>query len=153
EAKTPAAVTAELTVDSYQVLLIHDLDQAASGEPGMVGAEWEADSVLTTFTKAGGVVVVLNGGDGTAEMHELIKAGNLFDVTGQFDVTGDPITNLAPFDVLGVNVITPYLATSHTCAFETTVAEDRENIFVLTDELKNNSPVAIHRVIAPESPP
>lgn len=149
DARTPGAVTAELSIDTYQVLLIHDLDQAASGEPGMVAAEWESDSVLTTFTKAGGVIVVLDGGDGTAEMHELIKAGNLFDVTGQRDVTGHPITNQAPFDVLGVNVISPYLGTSHTCLFETTVAEDDRNIFVLTDEAESNAPVAIHRVIAP----
>jgi hypothetical protein len=150
EAKTPGAVTQLLNNDDFQVLLVHDLDQAAAGEPGMVGAAWEADSVLTTFTKAGGVIVVLDGGDGTAEMHELIKNGNLFDLTGQTDVTGNDISNQAPFDVLGVNVLTPYRATSHTCVFETTVADDDSNIFVLTDGSKGDAPVAIHRVIAPE---
>jgi hypothetical protein len=149
EAKTPDEVTKTLSNDDYQVLLIHDLDRAASGEPGMVAAEWENDAVLSTFTKAGGVIVVLDGADGTAEMHELIKAGNLFDVDGQRDVTGNQMSNQAPFDVLGVNVISPYLGTSHTCVFDTAVSEDDRNIFVVTDESEGDAPAAIHRVIAP----
>ncbi len=149
EAKTPDQVTKTLSNDDYQVLLIHDLDRAASGEPGMVAAEWENDAVLSTFTKAGGVIVVLDGADGTGEMHELITAGNLFDVDGQRDVTGNQMSNQAPFDVLGVNVISPYLGTSHTCVFDTTVSEDDRNIFVVTDESEGDAPAAIHRVIAP----
>jgi hypothetical protein len=83
-------------------------------------------------------------------MHELISAGNLLDVTGQTEITGDQVWNNAPFDVLGSNVLSPFLGTSHTCTFDTNVASDNETIFVLTDDEAGGAPVAIHRVIAPE---
>jgi hypothetical protein len=152
EARTPEAVTENLNVLDYQVFLIHDLDQAASGEPESVAADWENDSVLSSFSKAGGVIVVLDGGDGTAEMHELINAGNLLPVTiaGQTEITGEQVHNTAPADVLGVNVLSPFLASSHTCTFDTNLVSDSETIIVLSDDnLPGGSPVAIHRVIAP----
>jgi hypothetical protein len=152
-ANTAAAVTSNLSINDYQVLLIHDLDQATSGEPASVAQGWETDSVLTSFTKAGGVVVVLNGGDGTAEMHELINAGNLLPAAtldGALEITGEEVSSDAPGDVLGVNVVSPFLASSHTCSFETTLTPDAENIVVLTeDDQPGGAPVAIHRVVAP----
>lgn len=150
--KTAAEVSDQLTIDDFQVLLIHDLDQAAPGEAGQVGASWAANNLLDAFTKSGGTVVVLDGGDGTGEMHELISAAGLLPggVDGQTDVTGAAISNQAPFDVLGVNVLSPYLGTSHTCVFDTTVVEDDETVFVLTDPASADAPVAIHRVITPE---
>ena len=109
--------------------------------------------MLSSFSKAGGVVVVLDGGDGTAEMHELINAGQLLPATidGQTEITGEQVLNLAPFDVLGVNVVAPFLGSSHTCTFDTTLTTDDETIIVLSedDEQGGGAPVAIHRVIAP----
>jgi hypothetical protein len=150
EARTVGGVTSNLNVDDYQVLLIHDLDQAGSGDPADAALTWENANVLTSFTKAGGVIVVLDGADGTAEMHELISAGNLLDVTGQTEITGDQVWNQAPFDVLGANVLSPFLGTSSTCTFDTNATSDNETIFVLTDDEAGGAPVAIHRVIAPE---
>jgi hypothetical protein len=132
------------------VLLIHDLDQATSGDPAAAAAAWDNASVLSSFARAGGVILVLDGGDGTAEMHELISGGNLLAVTGQTELPmGDFVWNQAPFDVLGSNVLSPFLGTSHTCTFDTEVASDNETIFVLTDDEAGGAPVAIHRVIAP----
>jgi hypothetical protein len=149
EARAVSTVTSSLNIEDYQVLLIHDLDQAGSGEPAAAANAWESGSVLTSFTRAGGVIVVLDGADGTAEMHELISAGNLLEITGQTDITGDPVWNQAPFDVLGVNVLSPHLGTSHTCTFDTNVTPDSSTIFVLTDDEAGGAPMAIHRVIAP----
>ena len=152
EAKTVAAVTSNLNVTDYQVLLIHDLDQAGAGEPAIAATTWENDSVLTSFGKAGGVIIVLDGSDGTAEMHELINAGNLLSgpIDGQTEITGDQVFNQAPFDVVGGNVLSPFLGTSHTCTFDTAVASDTEVIHVLSDDAApGGAPVAIHRVIAP----
>jgi hypothetical protein len=152
-ATTAAAVTSNLNINDYQVLLIHDLDQASSGEPASVAQDWETGSVLTSFTKAGGVVVVLNGSDGIAEMHELVNAGNLLPagtLDGALEITGDEVSNDAPFDVLGVNVVSPFLATSHTCSFDVTLAADPDTIVVLTEDRDpGGAPVAIHRVVAP----
>jgi hypothetical protein len=149
-ATSVSAVTSNLNVDDYQVLLIHDLDQATSGDPAAAAAAWDNASVLSSFTRAGGVILVLDGGDGTAEMHELISGGNLLAINGQTELaTGDFVWNQAPFDVLGSNVLSPFLGTSHTCTFDTNVASDNETIFVLTDDEEGGAPVAIHRVIAP----
>jgi hypothetical protein len=164
EATTVQAVTADLNIDDYQVLLIHDLDQAESGDPAAAATTWESSSVLTSFAKAGGVIVVLDGGDGTGEMHELINAGNLLDPTQKTKIAGQlplftsgespmagEVWNNAPFDVIGFNVLSQFRATSHTCTFVTDALESSELIFVLTDapEIGEGAPVAIHRVIAP----
>jgi len=149
EVRTVSAVTSNLNVDDYQVLLVHDLDQASSGEPAAAATTWESGSALTSFARAGGTIIVLDGADGTAEMHELITAGNLLSVTGQTEITGDQVWNQAPFDVLGANVLSPFLGTSHTCTFDTTATSDNETIFVLTDDEAGGAPIAVHRVIAP----
>jgi hypothetical protein len=155
EANTAAAVTANLNILDYQVLLIHDLDQATSGDPAAAATTWESGSVLSSFAKAGGVIIVLDGGDGVGEMHELINAGNLLDpsgktsLSGQTDITKEQVWNNAPFDVLSVNVLSQFLGTSHTCTFDTNAKPGPDTIFVLSDDQAGGAPVAIHRVIAP----
>jgi Stigma-specific protein, Stig1 len=146
-ATSAAMVVSSLSVMSFEVLLVHDLDLAPSGEPRSTAEGWEASSVITSFARAGGVVVVLNGGDGTGEMHELISAANLLQVSGQDDLTGELVFNNAPADALGAGVYQQSLGTSHTCAFQTNVTPDARTIFVLTGP--GDEPVVIHRVIAP----
>lgn len=155
EAKTVEDVTDKLNITDFQVLLIHDLDQAVSGEPAAAATTWESASVLSSFARAGGVIIVIDGADGTGEMHELINAGNLLDpsgatsITGQTDITTEQVWNNAPFDVVGVNVLSPFLGSSHTCTFDTNAQPGGDTIFVLTDDEAGGAPVAIHRVIAP----
>jgi hypothetical protein len=151
DAKTAAKVKSDLNTTDFQVLLIHDLDLAEPDAAAAAALSWESSSTITSFTKAGGVVIVLDGSDGTGEMHQLITAANLLDVTGQTDITGNFVYNKAPGDVVGVNVLTSFLGTSHTCSFETTVTPDSETIFVVTDDeaVGQGDPVVIHRVIAP----
>jgi hypothetical protein len=157
EAKAVGDVTAKLNVVDFQVLLVHDLDQAGVGEAAGAATAWESGSVLTSFARAGGVIIVLDGGDGRGEMHTLINAGKLLDpggaplLNGQTDITGQQVWNNAPFDVVGANVLSPFLGTSHTCTFDTTATETNDIIFVLSDDQirGDGAPVAIHRVIAP----
>jgi hypothetical protein len=155
EAKTVDSVTNTLNINDYQVLLIHDLDEAKSGDPAAAATTWESGSVLSSFAKAGGVIIVIDGGDGTGEMHELINAGNLLDPTGQVtidgqtEITGDVVWNNAPGDALGSNLLVQSLATSHTCTFDTAAKASSELVFVLSDDPDDGAPVAIHRVIAP----
>lgn len=165
EAKTVGDVTGNLNIDDFHVLLIHDLDQAEAGEAAAAATTWESGSVLSSFTKAGGVVVVLDGSDGTGEMHELINAGNLLDPTQQVSVTGQTelvtagespmpgqVFNNAPFDIIGANVLNSFLGTSHTCTFNTDAQEGSDLIFAFTDDPNPGvgAPVAIHRVISPQ---
>ena len=155
EAKTVDAVTSSLNINDFQVLLIHDLDQAKPGDPAAAATTWASASVLSSFSRAGGVIIVLDGSDGTGEMNQLINAGNLLDsagsltINGQTDITMQPLFNNAPFDVVGVNVLSPFLGTSHTCTFDTNATPSASTIFVVTDDEAGGLPVAIHRVIAP----
>jgi hypothetical protein len=156
-ANTPEQVRDQLNINDFEVLLIHDLDRASPGEPRAVAEAWESSSVLTSFTKAGGSVIVLDGADGIGEMHELINAGRLLDpsgqtsVLGQDDITGAPIFNQAPADVLAANTTDRFAGTSHTCTFDTDATPSAETIFVFTDDEEpgQGAPVVIHRVIAP----
>ncbi len=150
EAKTISRVTSDLNIADYSVLLIHDLSEAAAGEPAAAGTAWASGSVLSSFTGAGGVVIVLDGAGGRAEMHELISSANLLNVTGQTDISGSQVWNQAPFDSIGVNVLSRFLGTSATCRFETTEVNDLSTLlFVVTDEEVGGAPVAIHRLIPP----
>lgn len=156
EASAVATVVTDLNTTDYQVLLVHDLDQAAAGAAAGTGTEWESGDTITSFTKAGGVVVVLDGSDGQGEMHELISSANLLvesglTMSGQTEITGDLVFNKAPADVLGANVLNNFLATSHSCTFDTSGTPNSSTVFVITDDepAGEGEPVVIHRVIAP----
>jgi hypothetical protein len=156
EASAVATVVSDLNTTDYQVLLVHDLDQAGAGTAAGTGTDWESGDTITSFTKAGGVVVVLDGSDGSSEMHELISAANLLvesglTMSGQTEITGDRVFNKAPADVLGANVLDNFLATSHSCTFDTSGTPNSSTIFVITDDAAEGQgePVVIHRVIAP----
>jgi len=146
-----AAVTNNLSINDYQVLLVHDLELAPAGEAASTATTWESGSTISSFTRAGGVVIVLDGADGRGEMHEFISSANLLDISGQMDITNQFVFNKAPGDVLGVNVLNSFLGTSHTCTFQTNAPADNETIFVVTDDMDmgQGEPVVIHRVIAP----
>jgi hypothetical protein len=157
EARTVEAVTRDLNINDFQVLLIHDLDRAEPGDPEAAAVTWESSNVLTSFSKAGGVVIVLDGADGTGEMHQLINAGRLLDPTGQTsvlghtDITGSEVYNHAAADILSANTTNTFAGTSHTCTFDTDAQPDAETIFIYTDDVREGqgAPVAIHRVVAP----
>jgi hypothetical protein len=163
EAKTDSAVTNNLSILSYEVLLVHDLDVAESGDPAATATDWESSSTITSFTKAGGVVIVLDGSDGTGEMHDFINAANLLQgasstltITGQNDITDAKVYNLAGADVVGVNVVSEFRGTSHTCTFATSGTLDAQDTFVVVGDAESQSdgsgggdPVVIHRIIKP----
>jgi hypothetical protein len=156
EATAVATVISDLNTTDFQVLLVHDLDLAPAGSAAGTGTEWESGSTISSFTKAGGVVVVLDGSDGRGEMHELISSANLLadsglTLSGQTEITGDRVFNQAPADVLGANVLDNFLATSHSCTFDVSGTPTKSTVFVITDDMAEGAgePVVIHRVIAP----
>lgn len=105
---TDADIPNKLKLQSFQVLLVHDQPSASSGVLGPLGASWA--STLTSFTKAGGVVIVLDGAAGTTqEMPQLTTSTTLLTVSAQTPLTpGTPVDNIAQADAVGVGVITPY---------------------------------------------
>jgi hypothetical protein len=113
-----------LTIQKYGVLLIHDQVNANEADLGMLGASWS--SAISTFTKAGGIVVILDGGTGAAQMPDFVSAIHEADGTPLLDVTGQsPLpagTNLdvtAPADSVSLGVISPYAAGTNSVSFST----------------------------------
>jgi hypothetical protein len=100
-------VPTQLALPAYDVLLVHDQVSASDGALAVLGASWA--STLTTFTLGGGVVVVLDGGGGIAQMPAFATATGLLNVTANFPITtGTPLDVASRLDVIGIGVISPY---------------------------------------------
>jgi hypothetical protein len=119
-----ADVPNTLSIQKYGVLLIHDQVNANEADLGMLGASWS--SAISTFTKAGGIVVILDGGTGAAQMPDFVSAIHQADGTPLLDVTSQtPLpagTNLdvtAPADSVSLGVISPYAAGTNSVSFST----------------------------------
>ena len=106
---------------------------------------------LDSFKRAGGTVLVLASTDGVDEMHELVTHAGLLEVDGERSVTGTRLANAAPGDAIGNGVLTRFLALAETCAFDTSLVQDTENIVVVTTDPNQEpiDPVVIHLVISP----
>jgi hypothetical protein len=144
-------VASSLNVVDYDVLLILDQPDAPAGQPGARGST--IASAVDAFVRAGGAVVVLAGDGGIGEMPELVTNAGLLAATGQTNVTFTEIHNRAPFDVVGVNVLTPFLALEETCTWQTGETPGATSVFVITDQPSSagtlGNPVVVHKVVTP----
>jgi hypothetical protein len=149
-ATNPAQVAANLNVLSYDVLLVYDQPNAPAGTLGTIGASWLA--TLDSFTRAGGIVIVMNSGTGTAEMDTLIDRADLLPVTGETEINALQVYNRAPGDAIGIGVLSPYLTQRQTCTFTTTARPSADTAFVVTTATEDGTPgdpVIVHRNIVP----
>lgn len=148
---TFADVTAKLNINDFDVFLIYDQSAAPKGQLAMIGAAWQTSTVLSSFAAAGGVIVALSSGGGTAEMGQLFSSAELLQVSAETSAANATLYNRAPADALGVNVISPFLAPKNACTFSTSTAADADDIFVIRDAPSPaaGAPVVVHRVIEP----
>jgi|HubBroStandDraft_1064217.scaffolds.fasta_scaffold01162_3 hypothetical protein len=144
---TDSEVTQGLTIDTYGVLLVADQPTANPGDLATLGATWM--SAITTFTHAGGVVVVLDSDTGVQEMPALVTSTQLLSVIAQANV---PIfTQLivaVPTDAVAQGVASPYAAGAYSATF-TTEPAGGSVVYVVTDPSPDGSPsapVVIHKV-------
>lgn len=147
---TTAGVPQKLNVLDYDVFVVYDQPNAPAGALGSDGTAWA--TTLDSFARAGGVIVVLSGGDGVGEMPALLTNSNLLPVSAETDVTYNQLYNRAPTDAIGVNVLTPFVATRNSCTFTTSVTPDATTTFVITDQGPNGpvgDPVVVHRTALP----
>ncbi|HEY8943115.1 MAG TPA: hypothetical protein VIM73_02585, partial [Polyangiaceae bacterium] len=147
----PAELSAQLSIQNYDVFLIYDQSAAPPGELATVGQSWQNSMVLEAFARAGGVIVVLDGAQGTGEMAEFIDQAGLLELNGHTPIAPEDTTtrffNRAPGDALGINVVSPLSPVPNSCTFDTPVAPSSESVFVITDDA--NTPVVVHRIVAP----
>lgn len=141
-----AQVPTSLDKQSVDVFLIYDQTNAPPGALGPAGASWSAG--ITSFVQKGGVVVVASGGGGTGEMSALVTSAGLLPVSGQTNATGQTLVNAAPWDAVGLNVLSPFLALNRTCSFTTSAAPAPGTTFVVLggSDAGPPNPVVIHRV-------
>jgi hypothetical protein len=138
-------IPSKLVFASYQVLIVQDQANALPGTLAMIGSSWA--TTLATFTQAGGVVIVLDGGTGTGEMPEFSTATALLDVSAQSKVTATFLDDVAPGDVVGVNVVSPYSAGLNSVAV--TTEANGGNVTYVIDQRTDagpGAPVVVHKV-------
>lgn len=142
-----ADIPSQLTsITGYQVLVVNDQLAAPAGALASLGASWA--STLAAFARQGGIVVVLDGGTGVGEMPAFSTATTLLSVTGQSPVAaGTPLDDVAPGDVVGVGVVSPYGAGQNSVSL-TTEANGGNVIFVidLPSDAAAPSPVVVHKL-------
>jgi len=148
-------LSAELNVLDYDVLLVYEQADAPAGQLATLGAQWNASGVLQSFAGAGGVIIVLDGAQGSSEMAEFIDSAGLLALDGHSAIAIDDSTtrffNRAPGDALGIGVVSPLSPVPYSCTFDTQVAPSSDTVFVITDAASPavGNPVVVHRTVAP----
>ena len=140
-----ADIPNKLKFKNFQVLIVHDQTTAASGVLAALGTAWA--STLATFTQAGGIVIILDGGTGTGEMPALSTATGLLSVTAHAPLTtGTPLLDVAPGDAVGVGGISPYGAGRNSVTI-TTEASGGNVVYVIEDpsDAGPGLPVVVHK--------
>lgn len=144
------AITNQLTREDYDVLIICDQQNAPAGQMAARATAWSP--AIDTFTELGGVVVVLTGGGGTSEVHELIEGLGIVNSSGTLNNTDNNYVVSAPGDALAIGLVSPFLAVDRSCVFDGTPPSDSETVYVLegsTPGPANGLPGAVHRIVAP----
>jgi len=139
------AVPMQLTVQQYQVFLVHDQARAPASQMATTGTLWNA--AMSAFAKGGGIIVALDGGS-AGNMKDFLTNGGLLEVTAETDVTGTQLNVDAPTDVVGQNLPNVFAARRTTVAFTTPQMRDNYHVFVVTDAT-GMLPVVVHSVPRP----
>src|SRR5690606_6759699 len=135
---------------NYDVLLVYDQPDAPSGELDSVGAQLA--STLDTFTRAGGVVVLLSGATGVGEMPEFASSAGLAAIDSESDYTNLLAHNQASGDVVGFGVVTPFRTLANSCTFTTSETPASDIVFVVTDTDPADGvgePLVLHKIVTP----
>jgi hypothetical protein len=142
---TASDIPNNLTITSFDVLLVYDQASAPSGTMAMIGASWLA--TLTTYLGKGGIVVVLDGASGTGEMPQFETSSSLLAVTSHTSMPpGTPVHVIAPADAVGFGVLSPYGVTRHSGHYLTTEANGGNVIYVVVEPV-SGEPVVVHKIV------
>jgi hypothetical protein len=147
----PVDVNNSLKKPDFDVFLVYEQPNAPAGTLGNYGTQWS--KTIESFSFVGGVIVVLDGNTGVREMGDLLTNSAILPVSAKTNMSRKQVYNRDPGDVLGVNVVSPFLALRDSCVFTTTVTEDANTSFVVTDNpssAADRKPLAVHRIAVPD---
>jgi hypothetical protein len=133
------ALPTDLTVDNYDVLLV--LSQGDANDEQLGSAARLAGPAITSFVRAGGSVVVLDGEGNNAGTWQFAAASGLMPLTGHVVVTAETLTVENGTDAIGVGLPLAYRAERSSVAFRGSSAGT-----VVSSPF---GPVVIHRGYAP----
>jgi len=136
------AVSSTIDVNAFDVLIVHDQKNAPQSTLATIGTSWQSDGKIATFLHAGGVVIVLSGGTGTAEMPDLATNAQLLSVNTQTSITGS-LSVLAPADAIGSGVVSPYVPKPSTVTFDAE-ANGGNVVWVVA---QNGAPIVVHKIV------
>jgi hypothetical protein len=142
---TDTDIPTDLTTTSYDVLIVYDQESAAPGVLGPLGTSWA--STLSAFTIGGGVVVSLDGAAGTTEeMPAFDTNAGLLAVSAHTVIPkGTALDVIAPGDVVGHGVVSPYAAEPDSVYFTTSTLGGGDVTYVVVDPLDAGQvPVVVH---------
>jgi hypothetical protein len=135
-----------LNAGMYRVLIVSDQLSATTGTLASLGANWFA--ALSTFTQSGGVVVVLDGDTGVAEMPQFMTSTTLLYVTSHSPVSlNTSLDVVARTDALSTGIGDTYSADTSTASFATE-PESTNVVYVVStpgDDATPGAPVVIHK--------
>jgi hypothetical protein len=141
-------VGGQLTMGTFDVLLVYDQPKAPAGQLGTIGLALA--SPLLSFVSTGGDVVVLDGASGPVkQMTTFLSTSNLLAATADTLVPGgDQLVVVAPGDTVGNFVLSPYAPISDTVFF-TTSEQNGGPVTYVVDERNGLMPVVIHKTTGP----
>ncbi len=135
------------TLQNADILLLNDQPSAPAATLGGLGTSFGA--ALASFTKAGGIVVVTDGGS-SGQMPELVKNAGLLDLASESSVPFTTnLTVAAPADAIGLGVLSPYAAGQKTVHYVSNEPNAGFVSWVVVDGTGDGGvlPVVIHKVV------
>ncbi|APS00614.1 hypothetical protein [Pajaroellobacter abortibovis] len=139
----------EIKDKNPDVVLIYDQTQSPPGELANLGKQWQ--SALQNFLLHGGVIVVLDGGAGTGEMHLFVTEADLIPIKAKTSLS--PNTNfavIAPGDMLSRDMTRTYSSlNSRSASFTLEKKSHADQLVTVVEEPKAHQSVVIHRVVPP----
>jgi hypothetical protein len=148
-----ASVPPMLSKSNYDVFLVYEQLNAPAGALSSIGSVWA--SSLESFSYVGGVIVMLDGGQGIREMTELFTSTRLFTATGETLLSSSTILeNRVNTDVVGASLVTKFPTQDDTCVFETSSVPPENTNYVITEpsgDAGQGRPVVVHSArVAPQ---
>ncbi len=143
-------VVSELNIFDYDVFLMLDQPSAPAGALPEFGRE--ISETLRGFTSGGGIVIMLTGSR-TNDAAQLLNedGAGLLDVSGVHDVTFAEVEITAPADSIAAGALTPFLALTTTCAYDTPAMSGAGLNVVVAGQVPGDAggtlPIVLHQVV------
>lgn len=134
----------QLLIDNFEVALVLDQPNAPAGALGVVGSS--ASLSLDSFSRVGGVVVVLDGGSGVSQMPQFLTASTMLGTSGHTTITGKSVDVVAPSDPIASGVLGPYVSPTRSVSFSVTDPPSSSLVTVVSEPVATR-PVVLHKTV------